>query len=60
MAHPEMHTCINVMEKYFNSDMDGMIKQQIFALEMDALTNRLQQLHLDNKIVTLLHELGIR
>ena len=31
-----------------------MIEQQIFALEMDALTNRLQ---LDNKIVTLLHEL---
>ena len=26
-----------------------MIKQQIFALEMDALTNRLQRLQLDNK-----------
>ena len=57
MAHPEMHMCINVMEEYFNSDMDGMIEQQIFALEMDALTNHLQQLELDNKIVTLLHEL---
>ena len=34
-----------------------MIKQQIFALEMDALTNRLQRLQLDNKIETLLHEL---
>ena len=34
-----------------------MIKQQIFALEMDALTSRLQRLQLDNKIVTLLHEL---
>ena len=34
-----------------------MIKQQIFALEMDVLTNRLQRLQLDNKIVTLLHEL---
>ena len=33
-----------------------MIKQQIFALEMDALTNRLQRLQLDNKIVTLLRE----
>ena len=33
-----------------------MIEQQIFALEMDALTNHLQQLELDNKIVTLLHE----
>ena len=28
-----------------------MIKQQIFSLEMDALTNRLQRLQLDNKIV---------
>ena len=34
-----------------------MIKQQIFALEMDALTSRLQRLQLDNKIITLLHEL---
>ena len=34
-----------------------MIEQQIFALEMDSLTNRLQRLQLDNKIVTLLHEL---
>ena len=37
--------------------MERMIKQQIFALEMDALTSRLQGLHLDNKIVILLHEL---
>ena len=37
--------------------MDRMIEQQIFALEMDALTNRFQRLHLDNKIVTLLNEL---
>ena len=37
--------------------MERMMKQQIFALEMDALTNRLQGLQLDNKIVTLLHEL---
>ena len=37
--------------------MERMIKQQIFALEMDALTNPLQRLQLDNKIVTLLHEL---
>ena len=34
-----------------------MMKQQIFALEMDALTNRLQRLRLDYEIVTLLHEL---
>ena len=58
MAHPEMDTCIKVMEKkYFNSKMNRMIEQQIFALEMDALTNRLQRLQLDNKIVTLLNEL---
>ena len=37
--------------------MERMIKQQIFALEMDALTSRLQRLQLDDKIVTLLHEL---
>ena len=34
-----------------------MIEQQIFALEIDALTNCLQRLQLDNKIDTLLHEL---
>ena len=44
-------------KKNFNLEMERMIKQQIFALEMDALTNRLQRLQLDNKIVTLLHEL---
>ena len=37
--------------------MERMIKQQIFALEMDALTSRWQRLQLDDKIVTLLHEL---
>ena len=37
--------------------MERMFKQRIFALEMDALTSRLQRLKLDNKIVTLLHEL---
>ena len=35
--------------------MERIIKQQIFDLEMNALTNRLPQLQLDNKIVTLLH-----
>ena len=40
-----------------NSEMERMINQRIFALEMDALRNRLQRLQLDNKIVTLLHEL---
>ena len=44
-------------KKNSNLEMERMIKQQIFALEMDALTNRLQRLQLDNKIVTLLHEL---
>ena len=44
-------------EKNLNLEMERMIKQQIFALEMDALTNRLQRLQLDKKIVTLLHEL---
>ena len=34
-----------------------MIKEQIFALEIDALTSRLQRLQLDNKIVSLLQEL---
>ena len=53
-----MDMCIKVMDKkYFNSKMNRMIEQQIFALEMDALTNRLQRLQLDNKIVTLLNEL---
>ena len=43
--------------KYFNSEMERMFKQRIFALEMDALTSHLQRLKLDNRIVTLLHEL---
>ena len=37
--------------------MGRIIEQQIFALEIDALTNCLQRLQLDNKIDTLLHEL---
>ena len=44
-------------KKNFNLEMEQMIKQQIFALEMDALTSCLQWLQLDNKIVTLPHEL---
>ena len=44
-------------KKNFNLAMERMIKQQIFALEMDVLTSRLQRLQLDDKIVTLLHEL---
>ena len=44
-------------KKNFNLEMERMIKQQIFALEMDALTSRLKRLQLDNKIITLLHEL---
>ena len=45
------------MEKHFYLELERMIKEQIFAFEMDALTNRLQRLQLDNEIVTLLHEL---
>ena len=52
-----LEMCIKEMEKHFNLELERMIKQQIFALEMDALTNRFQQLQLDNEIVTLLHEL---
>ena len=33
------------------------MERAIFALEMDAITNHLHQLQLDNKIGTLLHEL---
>ena len=33
------------------------MERTIFALEMDAITNHLHQLQLDNKIGTLLHEL---
>ena len=43
---------IKVMEKKnFNLELERMIKQQTFSLKMDALTNRLQWLQLDNKIV---------
>ena len=49
---------MRIKEKnYFNLEMERLIKQQIFALEMVALASRLQRLQLDNKIVTLLHEL---
>ena len=44
-------------KKNFNLEMERMIKQKIFALEMDALTSRLKRLQLDSKIVALLHEL---
>ena len=47
---------IKEKKKNFNLEMERMIKQQIFALEMDALTNRLQRVQLD-KTVALLHEL---
>ena len=39
------------------TEMQRTIKQQIFALEMEELTSLLHRLQLDNKIVTLLHEL---
>ena len=44
-------------KKNFNLEMERMIKQQIFTLEMDALTNRLQRLQLGNKIATLMNKL---
>ena len=46
------------MEKiYFSLEIERKIEQLTFALEMDTVTNRLQELQLDNKILTLLHEL---
>ena len=56
---PEMRMK-EIQKKYFNLEMERMIKQDInyfFALEMNALTSRLQGLQLHNRIVTLLREL---
>ena len=37
--------------------MDRLIEQQIFALGMDVLTNRMQCLQIEDKVITLLNEL---
>ena len=37
--------------------MDTMIDQQMFALDMEALTNRLKRLEIQDKVVTLLNDL---
>ena len=36
---------------------DRLIEQQIFALDMDVLTNRMQCLQIEDKVITLLNEL---
>ena len=37
--------------------MNNMIEQQMFALDMEALTNRLKRLEIQEKVVTLLNDL---
>ena len=37
--------------------MDCLIEQQIFALDVDVLTNRMQHLQIADKVITLLNEL---
>ena len=37
--------------------MDCLIEQQIFALDVDVLTNRMQHLQIGDKVITLLNEL---
>ena len=37
--------------------MDRLIEQQIFALDMDVVTNRMQCLQIEDKVITLLNEL---
>ena len=37
--------------------MDNMIEQQMFALDMEALTNRLKRLEIQDKVITLLNDL---
>ena len=40
-----------------NEQMDLMIQQQSFALEMEVLSERMQRLEMEDKMVTLLNEL---
>ena len=37
--------------------MEHMIEQQIIALDMEALTNRMKRLELEDKVITLLNQL---
>ena len=37
--------------------MNNIIEQQMFALDMEALTNRLKRLEIQEKVVTLLNDL---
>ena len=37
--------------------MEHMIEQQIIALDMEALTNRMKRLELEGKVITLLNQL---
>ena len=37
--------------------MEHMIEQQIIALDMEALTNRMKRLELEGKVMTLLNQL---
>ena len=37
--------------------MDCLIEQQIFALDVDVLTNWMQPLQIEDKVITLLNEL---
>ena len=52
-----------VYEKYeqkeakMNSKMEHMIEQQIITLDMEALTNRMKRLELEDKVITLLNQL---
>ena len=39
------------------SAMNHLIEQQLFALEMDALTYRMQHLQLQDKLITLLNQM---
>ena len=40
-----------------NSKMEHMIEQQIIALDMEASTNRMKRLELEDKVITLLKQL---
>ena len=39
------------------TDMEHMIEQQIIALDMEALTNRMRRLELEDKVIALLNQL---
>ena len=43
-------------EAKMNSKMEHMIEQQIIALDMEELTNRMKRLELEDKVITLLNQ----